>query len=580
MPWQNGGPEEEGECGVVDDRVQDGNAAIHYWPQDFSTESGKPMGRHAAGEGFLTGFARHARADALYCHAVSQDHAERFFRQVEAADAPKRPVHWVPMGGAEGLAAVGCLFTPGPNLRNFAFMRRIFDQRGFSLCGIIHTIASTQAMDALASLLMAPIQPWDALICTSNAGRAAVERQLHAVGEYLAERTGGRPPALPYLPTIPLGVDSAAFTREPRHRAAWRARLGIGEGDVAALFVGRLSAHAKANPDPMYLALERAARRSGRKLHLIQAGWFYNAAIEKAFRAGAAAFAPSVVTHFVTPLEGAAHREIWSVADFFVSLSDNIQETFGLTPVEAMAAGLPAVVSDWNGYRDTVRDGIDGFRIPTIAASPGAGGDLALRYALELDRYDLYIGQASQFVAIDVEACADAFLRLIEDAELRARMGESGRRRAREMFDWATIVPAYQALWADLAEKRRAGGVEIAPPRADAPADPWRLDPFLHFAGYASRAITPDMWVRLAPDAVAALAAAYASPVNSYALKVLPTLAEAEELCRLLAEAPAWRAAELILRMPAARHPFLFRGLAWLAKYGVVSLHEAREAER
>ena len=37
---------------------------------------------------------------------------------------------------------------------------------------------------------------------------------------------------------------------------------------------------------------------------------------------------------------------IWSAADIFISLSDNIQETFGLTPIEAMANGLPAIVSD------------------------------------------------------------------------------------------------------------------------------------------------------------------------------------------------------------------------------------------
>ena len=30
-----------------------------------------------------------------------------------------------------------------------------------------------------------------------------------------------------------------------------------------------------------------------------------------------------------------------------------------------MAAGVPLVVSDWNGYRDLVRNGIDGFRVPT-----------------------------------------------------------------------------------------------------------------------------------------------------------------------------------------------------------------------
>ena len=31
----------------------------------------------------------------------------------------------------------------------------------------------------------------------------------------------------------------------------------------------------------------------------------------------------------------------WRAADLFVSLSDNVQETFGLTPVEAM--GVPMV---------------------------------------------------------------------------------------------------------------------------------------------------------------------------------------------------------------------------------------------
>ena len=53
-------------------------------------------------------------------------------------------------------------------------------------------------------------------------------------------------------------------------------------------------------------------------------------------------------------------------SDIFISLSDNFQETFGITPLEGMASGLPVVVSDWDGYRDTVRDQIDGFTIPTI----------------------------------------------------------------------------------------------------------------------------------------------------------------------------------------------------------------------
>ena len=50
-----------------------------------------------------------------------------------------------------------------------------------------------------------------------------------------------------------------------------------------------------------------------------------------------------------------------------MSLSDNFQETFGLTPLEGMASGLPVIVSDWNGYKSTVRNNIDGFKIPTYS---------------------------------------------------------------------------------------------------------------------------------------------------------------------------------------------------------------------
>jgi glycosyltransferase involved in cell wall biosynthesis len=73
-------------------------------------------------------------------------------------------------------------------------------------------------------------------------------------------------------------------------------------------------------------------------------------------------------------------------------LSDNIQETFGLTPVEAMACGLPVVISDWNGYKETVDDQREGFLIPTWMPPPGLGEELALAHAMGLASYDQYIG--------------------------------------------------------------------------------------------------------------------------------------------------------------------------------------------
>ena len=50
-----------------------------------------------------------------------------------------------------------------------------------------------------------------------------------------------------------------------------------------------------------------------------------------------------------------------------------------------MTAGLACVVSDWDGYRDTVVDGETGIRIPTWMPGAGTGAALADAYAVLRD---------------------------------------------------------------------------------------------------------------------------------------------------------------------------------------------------
>ena len=45
------------------------NAAIHFAFDAYDTSRPKLMGRHTAGEGFITGFARYAVADQFHCFA-------------------------------------------------------------------------------------------------------------------------------------------------------------------------------------------------------------------------------------------------------------------------------------------------------------------------------------------------------------------------------------------------------------------------------------------------------------------------------------------------------------------------------
>jgi hypothetical protein len=370
------------------------------------------------------------------------------------------------------------------------------------------------------------------------------------------------------LPVIPLGVDCARFAPDAAARAAQREALGIAQDEIAFLFVGRLSFHAKAHPYPMYRALERAAQQTGKRLHLIQAGWFANDFIEGAFRDGARDFCPSVTAHFLDARRPEVRFAIWQAADIFTSLSDNIQETFGLTPIEAMAAGLPSVVSDWDGYKDTVQHGEHGFRIPTLAPPPGQGGDLADAHAIGIDTYDRYCGYASQFIAVDLNATAEAYATLIGNPNLRVKLGESARKAAQANFDWRHVIARYQELWADLAA-RRASAVESAP--AHSPIYwPARADPYTMFADYPTEALS--MLHRLAPgDFSGDLAMIVAHPLFSFAKHRL-RLDLCEMVLRKVAERRGATLAEIGADLSQSDRALLPRNAAFLTKLGMIRI--------
>ncbi|HEV7383389.1 MAG TPA: glycosyltransferase, partial [Phenylobacterium sp.] len=196
-------------------------------------------------------------------------------------------------------------------------------------------------------------------------------------------------------------------------------------------------------------------------------------------------------------------RQAWAAADIFASLADSIQETFGITPLEAMAAGLPALVSDWNGYKDTVRDGVDGFRIETWAPPPGAGDAITRDFESGLVGYDEYLSRASTAVTIDMRQLLDRLRGLVTDADLRRRLGAAGRARARSTFDWDVVFRSYQLLWREQARIRRAAATDPATAGwlARAPrrgAD--HMGPFDTFAGYPTRHVAATTWVSAVSD--------------------------------------------------------------------------------
>lgn len=99
-------------------------------------------------------------------------------------------------------------------------------------------------------------------------------------------------------------------------------------------------------------------------------------------------------------------------------------ESFGIVLAEAMAAGLPIVASDIDGYRDVARDGLEALLVP-----PG-----------------------------DPEALVAAVREVLDDARLAESLGEGGARRARE-FDWDVVTERLLGIYREvLAAGRHAAG--------------------------------------------------------------------------------------------------------------------------
>jgi len=547
------------------------NAAIYIHPDAYDTGGPRLMGRHAAGESFMRGFLRHADVERFYFYNDSSAPPERVAPLINRIEAPTKPVHWIPMRNLRGLAEPGCFYYPAPNLPMLARRRQPFGSSLYSLCGITHTTASLGTMDIVADLLTAPTETWDGLITTSSAVRASVERELEATRAELAERLGATRFPQPQIATIPLGVNVEDFARSDEHRAAWRERLDIPADAIVVLYVGRLHMAAKMNPAAMAMALEETARRTGKPIYWVVSGWGASEAYTETHHAWTQALCPSVHYRTVGGRPSDTRFSIWSVAAMSISFSDNIQETFGLTPVEAMAAGLPSVVTDWDGYRDTVRHGLDGYRVRTYAPRAGLGGDLAYQHANGWLQYELYLVSAAQMTAVDLTDAVEALVALVENPDLRRRMGESAHAHARAVFDWSNIIPQYQAFWGELAERRAAA---VAAGEGRGGENPRRLDPFDLFAAYPSEIVTGSTIVSITPDMTWDLAAARLSGgLATIGNWPRPSLQDMQSAFEFLAAADGQaRVSEVVARFPAGRRSFVERGLLWLAKFDILRI--------
>jgi len=540
------------------------------------------VGRQVAGRSFLDAYLSHGtwtELAVLVRHRGAALSLEQFCREHASSRAQARRLrifeerHFHDDFGAEPPARQ--LYFPCPTDSRYAWARQRLGAGSFTLSGVTHTLCTPNAVRQLCEYVTAPFEPHDALICTSRAVATMVRAVTDRFAEYLRERHGGAPGLSIRLETIPLGVDTGRFhpaTAEERARV--RRAIGIGDDEVVVLFVGRLVHHAKAHPFPMFRGVDLAAKATGRALRLLMSGWAPNQAIRDAFVQGARAFAPGVTVTFVDGMDPSRRFEVWRAADLVVSLVDNIQETFGLVIVEAMASGLPVVATDWDGYRDLVEDGLTGLLVPTTMVCGASGAATSRLMFGELD-YDHFLAEVSQTAAVDVSAAGAALARLVGDEGFRRSLGAAGRRRALDLFAWPRVIAAYEALWRDQETQRQDyARIRARGDASDVPA--LYPPPERSFAGYPTRWLDAGSSDKIAatPWAPADLERLLALPLTNHAAD--RRVADSGLLRLALARAvPSCSVAELDTLFLAAGVD-LSRAratLAWLLKYDLIRVN-------
>jgi alpha-maltose-1-phosphate synthase len=454
--------------------------AIAYRPEAFDIQREQIFGRRVANDGFLKAFARSGENAIVYGYCDNQLDYEHMSAKLSASSPISRTV-FIPRSVPEGLAVPGALFWSAPDISLETRRRAVCNSTGWSLIGLTHSLAGTDTLSAIESYLIEPVQEFDALVCTSLAARKAVETILEEKADYLSHRLGMRPKYLLQLPIIPLGVDVNQFKPDESKRQTTRTKLGLRETDVAILLAGRFDERTKGHHLPILMAVAKAAEGKS-NIHIVMAGWF--ADVETASRLVnlASAIIPDVQIHIVENPTETNKVNTFLACDIFLSLPDNIQETFGLTVIEAMAAGLPCVVSDWSGYRDLVRDGETGFLCRSTIPPPSLGNTIADLKTSQILSYPSYLEEVAHRTIISVGDAAYALALLVSSTDKRKKMGDAARADAQRRFSWDVVMREYRALSAELEQIRR-----VAKPLSVQPSSP-----FSHFRCFATGVLSGE----------------------------------------------------------------------------------------
>lgn len=430
----------------------------------------------------------------------------------------------------------------GPDLARLAALVRTLSPEPTPCTCHGHSLSYGGGVTTHLASLVGATEPYDAVFCSSRDALIALDRLLHHLAE--GHRLPvGRPRHR--LELAPLGIDVASY--EPAVPPATARRLlELPEQGRWVAYVGRLSPYDKADLD----VLLRVMARMDTDRHLLLAG-DDSQHYSRYLQARAQNLDMGERVHVLADVTESVKRlAIWA-GDVFCSPVDSVQESFGLTVLEAMAAHRPVVVSDWGGYRDLVEEGRSGYLVPTTWGACTSAVDSQAELGVFMSDHVL-LGQG---VDVDEEILASRLNALLDEPGLADHVGAGAAARA-AAFDWPVVVRRYEEIWGELKERAMASPEPVRPPSRLPYADV--------FGHYATRTLSPD-------DVVVLRRGLNGAPPPSSQLQQLVSQAVLTGILRQLAGGPA-KVGEL------APTDTELLALLWLMKAGSVGVVRADAA--
>ena len=314
--------------------------------------------------------------------------------------------------GTDLLMAAGCAGTD--LVHSHTWYANLAGHVAKSLYGVPHVVSAHS---------LEPLRPWKAeqlgggYALSSWAERTAVE----AADAVVAVSAGMRDDLLGCYPDVDPGrvhvLHNGIDTQEyaPDCGTDVLERLGIDPDRPSVVFVGRIT------------------RQKGLP-HLLRAALSLDPSVQLVLCAGAPDTDEILaeVTVLVEQLRRDRDGVVWVqemlprpeviqvLSHATVFACPSVYEPMGIVNLEAMACEVPVVATSTGGIPEVVADGETGLLVPIEQAADGSGTPL----------------DASLFEA----DLASRLTELLADPERARSMGEVGRRRAVELFSWATIA--------------------------------------------------------------------------------------------------------------------------------------------